>query len=76
MLTVMYVFRETPLMEAARNKQPDVTSLLIQHGCDVHAVEGENKRTALHWSAESGDVGSALALIQAGAHVDVTNKNK
>ena len=76
MLTVMYVFRETPLMEAARNKQPDVTSLLIQHGCDVHAVDGEDKTTALHLSARSGDVVSALALIQAGAHVDVADKDK
>ena len=76
MLTVMYVFRLTPLMLAAGNKQPDVTSLLIQHGCDVHAVDRMREYTALHYSAESGDVDSALALIQAGAHVNVTDKDK
>lgn len=45
----------SPLMVAASRRQVELMELLIAHGADVHAVDGEG-RTAMHYALFAGEL--------------------
>jgi ankyrin repeat protein len=61
-----------PLIDAARNADPDAVRRLLQGKVDVNASEPDGT-TALHWASYRDDVESADLLIRAGARVNATN---
>ncbi len=57
-------------MYAIADNRPDLALLLIDCGTDVNA--GDKKAyTALHFAAQTGEVGIAASLIEHGAKIDV-----
>ena len=44
----------TPLHFAARLGHVKVAAVLLAHGADINAAEGESKLTPLHWAASYG----------------------
>ncbi|OWF38308.1 uncharacterized protein LOC110466395 [Mizuhopecten yessoensis] len=52
----------TPLHWAAFHDRPDHVQMLIMHGGDMTCQDVDNK-TALHWAAQKGSIGSCHVLI-------------
>ncbi len=66
---------ETPLMNAAQNRNAAVTELLLERGADVSLTDPEG-RTALSFAAASNQNAEVLqALLDAGADVDHAARN-
>jgi ankyrin repeat protein len=59
---------DRPLVEAAMQGNVEVVKQLLARGADVNEAQGDGM-TALHWSAERGDVEIASLLLEAGANV-------
>ncbi|XP_060076580.1 protein phosphatase 1 regulatory subunit 12A-like [Ylistrum balloti] len=53
----------TPLHWAAFHDRPEHVQMLIMHGSDMTCQDVDNK-TALHWAAQKGSIGSCRVLIQ------------
>lgn len=64
----------TPLCRAADRGYSKNVAALIAAGADVKTVCGAWGKTALHESAEEGDVASVTALIKAGASLEARDK--
>jgi uncharacterized protein len=47
---------------------------LLKQGADVNAAQGDGM-TALHWSAQRGDLEEAKMLLSAGARLEATTRN-
>ncbi len=65
----------TPLIAAA-SKQPHLVPLLLQHGADPGATDGQWGRTALYLAAGSSDpaaVDAVRRLLDQGAQIDCRN---
>jgi ankyrin repeat protein len=60
------------LVEAVRNRDTVAARAMLKEGLNVDARQPDGA-TALHWAAHWDDVEMATLLIQAGAHVNVTN---
>ena len=63
-----------PLWEAARDGKLETVQWLLAHGANIDA-RNEGRVTALHISIEEGEIEVALALIAAGADVNVQTSN-
>ena len=63
---------DLPLVDAARNADPDAVRALLQKGANVNTAEADGT-TALHWASHRDDVASADLLIRAGAKVNAAN---
>jgi len=48
---------------------------LIQHGCDVNCKHPVNTRTVTHTAAHHGHVECVQLLLEAGADVDIKDKD-
>ncbi|GMI46236.1 hypothetical protein TrCOL_g280 [Triparma columacea] len=59
----------TPLHVAAKHGHPDIVSLLVKKGADVHAMDSGLK-APLHFAAIEGNVDAAIVLMKAGAKLD------
>jgi len=57
----------------AEDAHPRMLQQLIEHGADVHAVDTEQKWTALHFAARDQKDAAVRALLEAGAKVDPVN---
>ena len=64
----------TPLHAAAAGRAPDVIQVLIDHGANVNARQ-HGGWTAMHASAQNGDLESAKALVAGGADVGARADN-
>lgn len=58
-----------PLIAALRNDMPNIARLLIEKGCDIHAMESL-KRTSLIWAIEKRMIDIAIELIARGVSLD------
>jgi ankyrin repeat protein len=65
---------ESPVADAAMKGDTAKVRLLIKQGSDVNAAQGDGM-TALHWSAQRGDVDQTKMLVYAGARVEATTRN-
>jgi ankyrin repeat protein len=63
---------DLPLVDAARNADPEAVRALLQKGVNVNTAEADGT-TALHWASHRDDVASADLLIRAGAKVNAAN---
>jgi uncharacterized protein len=59
---------ETPIADAAMNRDLETVRSLIKQAADVNAAQGDGM-TALHWAALNGDRAMAEMLLSAGANV-------
>jgi len=68
--------RETKgaLVSAAQHQEWDQVRVLARVGRDVNTRAPGNQRTALHYAAGYGDVATARALVNSGAHVNVRDR--
>jgi ankyrin repeat protein len=64
---------ESPVADAAMQKDPAAVRALLRQGSDVNASQGDGM-TALHWAASHGDLDLAQMLIQAGANLRATTR--
>jgi ankyrin repeat protein len=64
-----------PLIAALKSNMEKTASLLIQQGCDIHAMDSGLKRTSLTWSIEKRMIHIALKLIEMGAELDHSDFN-
>ena len=63
-----------PLIAALKSNMEHIAMLLIQHDCDIHAME-KLKRTSLMWAIEKRMIHIALKLIKMGASLDEIDFN-
>lgn len=63
----------TPLIIAVTKRYHDIISLLLDHGA-VTTTEDEDRWTALHFAAQSGDDKTVCLLLDKGAMVDAREK--
>jgi len=63
---------DTPLVEAAKNRDRAAVRALLAQKADVNAAQGDGA-TALAWAAHWGDTETAGLLIRAGADVNRAN---
>ena len=61
--------KPTAVMMAARTGNPDVMRLLLDHGGDANAKEGDRGQTALMWAASEMHPDVMRVLIEHGANV-------
>lgn len=59
----------TPLMYAAQGGHEHVVVYLLEQASNVHEING-NKKTALHFAAESGNLETTKKLVKAGAQIN------
>lgn len=64
---VLAAASNSPVADAAMQRDTKAVRSLLQQGADVNAAQADGM-TALHWAAEHGDVGIAEMLIFAGAN--------
>ncbi|KAF3074953.1 Ankyrin-3 [Trichoderma lentiforme] len=64
----------TPLMKAAMRGLKKTASVLLKHGCNAEYVT-EDGRSALHLSAESGNIGTGRELLKNRMHI-LSTKDK
>ncbi|XP_054762960.2 transient receptor potential cation channel subfamily A member 1-like [Lytechinus pictus] len=62
----------TALMLAAVNNHVETMSILIEHNCDIHAID-KDKNNALHVCCDAGHIAAANLLIRAGADQSASN---
>ena len=62
-------YGKTPLMFAAKSRNPETVSALVNAGADVNAKDNYGK-TPLMYAAESGNLDAVNALVDAGADVN------
>jgi|WetSurMetagenome_2_1015567.scaffolds.fasta_scaffold32982_3 ankyrin repeat protein len=53
----------TPLHLAAASGHKDIVELLLAHGADVNAIDGDDGWTPLHWAANGGHKDAAELLL-------------
>jgi len=63
---------DLPLVEAARNRDPQQVRALLNQGADVNG-RSQDGATAILWAAHWNDVATARLLIGAGANVNAVN---
>ena len=68
------VSSESPVADAAMRGDVEEIRSLIDQGADIDAPQGDGM-TALHWSAETGNVEMARVLLEAGAATDAVTRN-
>jgi ankyrin repeat protein len=73
LLLAAAVAPDSPVADAAMRGDVDQVRALLRVGADVNAAQGDGM-TALHWAAESGDVGLAQVLIYAGANLEAQTR--
>ena len=61
----------TPLHETAKNGDLEIAKLLLLASADVDAVDDDARATALHLAASAGNNDVVLALLRAGANVNL-----
>jgi ankyrin repeat protein len=66
---------KTTLMFAAMHSVPEVVSLLVARGADLHARSSNSSRTALHFATLNGVCGREVIPILRAAGVDVMAKD-
>jgi len=64
-----------PLIEAARNKRPEMIDWLLNHGANIKKSDHYGD-SALHKAASVGDLNTASILIDRGAPLDAINGNR
>ena len=64
---------ESPIADAAMERDAESVRLLIREGEEVNAAQGDGM-TALHWAAENGDVLILEMLISAGANPEAVTR--
>ena len=60
----------TPLLTAIELDQPQIVSLLLDHGANIHSICGYRDTTALHAAAANGFPTLVSLLLEKGAMVD------
>lgn len=60
----------TPLLYAARRRDPQITALLLANGAEPNTITTTRDITALHRAAEFGELETVAMLIAAGAEVN------
>ena len=65
-------FDDTPLIMAVKKTNKKLASVLLTHGADPSASNG-NGWTALHWASERGSKDLVQMLLEAGADVNMAN---
>jgi ankyrin repeat protein len=63
---------DLPLVDAAKNRDPQQVRALLKQGADVNAPS-QDGATAILWAAHWNDVETARLLIDAGADVNAAN---
>ena len=64
---------DSPIADAAMRNDSDAVYNLLERGEDVNAAQGDGM-TALHWSAENGDLAMVEVLLSAGANFNSTTR--
>lgn len=64
---------DAPVADAAMRRDIETVRGLIARGADPDAAHGDGM-TALHWAAQSGDIGLVAALLDAGADVEARTR--
>ena len=64
---------DSPIADAAMRNDSDAVYNLLEQGEDVNAAQGDGM-TALHWSAENGDLAMVEVLLSAGANFNSTTR--
>lgn len=65
---------QTPLMIAASQGSVDSLKLLLKHKVPVDAQRYGSSSTALHWAISASSAECVLALLKAGARVDIKSQ--
>lgn len=63
----------SPLIDAARQNNERVVSILLSDGADANSEQADGA-TALHWAVYHSNSEMVSALIEAGANVDAVNR--
>ena len=65
----------TPFLEAVKyGASEEIVDLLLEHGADVHTL-AEDRKTALHFAAQKGNVVMMRKMIERGLSVDAEDKD-
>jgi len=65
---------DTVLMAAARARQPEVLTVLIEKGAAVNAKDTNSQQTPLMWAVRSNDVEEVKLLLAKGADVNAVTR--
>ncbi|HUF48213.1 MAG TPA: ankyrin repeat domain-containing protein, partial [Vicinamibacterales bacterium] len=69
LVTARAVTVDAPVADAAMRGDAEAVRTLLREGADVNAAQADGM-TALHWTAERGDVDTMSVVLYAGAAVD------
>ena len=65
----------TPLLKAVKyGASEEIVDLILEHGADVHIL-AEDRKTALHFAAQKGNVIMMRKMIERGLSVDAEDKD-
>ena len=66
-------FAQSPVADAAMQRNTEEVSRLLKDGADVNLAQSDGA-TALHWAAYHGDADLAKRLLEAGADPSAANR--
>ena len=70
---VTFAFAQSPVADAAMQRNAEEVSRLLKAGADVNLAQADGA-TALHWAAYHGDANLAKMLLAAGADPSAANR--